>query len=63
MMKAIISMFAVKFLEELVGVPTLLLFGTVCAIIAFVICLFFNEKLDVEKMHKRNLLVWNRPAK
>lgn len=62
MVKSTISMIGIKFLEEAVGVPNLLSSGTVCAVIALIICLFFKEKLDVERLHKRNLLTWKQKS-
>lgn len=56
--KSIISMIGIKFLEQKIGIPVLLYSGAVSALIAFIICLFFTEKLDVQRMHKKSLLVW-----
>ena len=62
-LKSIISMFGIDYLEQKIGVQELLYTGTASSFMALIICLCFNEKLDIQRMERRSLLVWaNRRA-
>lgn len=56
--QSVLTTIQVKLLYEVVGMEPLLYTGTVCSFIALLISAAFTERLDLEQMHEKKLLVW-----
>ena len=46
------------FLYDLIGVQNILYIGAISSVVAIIVCLFFNETLDFQKMDKLGLIQW-----
>ena len=55
---AVTSYFYQHFLYDLIGIQNILFIGSASSILAMVVCYFFSETLDIERMDKLNLIEW-----
>ena len=46
------------FLYDIIGVENILYLGSVGSVLAIIVCSFFNETLDFERMEKLGLIKW-----
>lgn len=46
------------FLYDLIGVENILFIGSICSVLAIIICCFFNETLDFERLDKYGFIKW-----
>ena len=54
-----INTIAIRVFYSLVGEENILYFGAATSLIAIVICLiFFDEKLDIQRLEKRGMVEW-----
>jgi hypothetical protein len=62
---SVFGLFVIKVVYEILGINEgiILAGGSVCSLIAIFINCTFNEKIDLENMNKRGLLVYGDPPK
>ena len=58
---SVVDTINIKVLYEEVGELPILCFGAVMSVLAFLVCLWFNEKLDIENMDGKGLIEWENP--
>ena len=52
------SVLCVQFFYEILGVKIIFYIGAFGAIIALIIVMFHQERLDIERLDKRGLIIW-----
>ena len=51
----------IKFVYDYVGAEHLFFIGGAASVVAWLILYFFNERLDIERLDKKGLIIWKEP--